>query len=46
MKIAFANSIADLALDTKNADANAILETVGLDSRIGKKCLKPGEPMK
>eukprot|EP00286_Rhodomonas_abbreviata_P002540 CAMPEP_0181347948 /NCGR_PEP_ID=MMETSP1101-20121128/34147_1 /TAXON_ID=46948 /ORGANISM="Rhodomonas abbreviata, Strain Caron Lab Isolate" /LENGTH=355 /DNA_ID=CAMNT_0023460189 /DNA_START=118 /DNA_END=1182 /DNA_ORIENTATION=+ len=41
-KIAFANMIGDTADKTPGADASAILEAIGSDSRIGGKCLKPG----
>lgn len=41
-KIAFANTIKDIADKTKNANANDILHAVGHDDRIGTKCLKPG----
>lgn len=41
-KIAFANTIADIANQTENADAKAILKAVGADSRVGFKCLIPG----
>lgn len=41
-KIAFANTIADIAINTPNADAEDILNAVGGDTRIGSKCLQPG----
>jgi UDPglucose 6-dehydrogenase len=41
-KIAFANTIADIAAKTPNADAVAILKAVGADSRVGAKCILPG----
>lgn len=41
-KIAFANTIKDIADRTFNSSATDILNAVGLDSRIGSKCLKPG----
>merc|ERR1711991_95967 len=41
-KIAFANTIADIANKTENADAVTILKAVGADSRVGVKCLMPG----
>ncbi len=41
-KIAFANTIADIASKTENADAIAILKAVGADSRVGSKCILPG----
>lgn len=42
MKITYANQIGDIADKTPNADKNEILKAVGLDSRIGTKCLIPG----
>lgn len=41
-KIAFANTIKDIADRTFNSSATDILHAVGLDSRIGSKCLTPG----
>ena len=41
-KIAFANTIKDIADRTPNANAIDILNAVGNDIRIGSKCLKPG----
>lgn len=41
-KIAFANMIADIADKTSGANSMDILNAIGFDSRIGKKCLKPG----
>ena len=41
-KIAFANTIADIAAKTPNADAVSILRAVGADSRVGQKCILPG----
>jgi nucleotide sugar dehydrogenase len=41
-KISFANMIGDIASKTENANATDILSAVGLDSRIGSKCLIPG----
>tara|TARA_B100001093_G_C26848153_1_gene1023831 strand:+ start:2778 stop:3887 length:1110 start_codon:yes stop_codon:yes gene_type:complete len=41
-KISFANFIGEIADSTKNADKFEILNAVGLDSRVGNKCLKPG----
>ena len=40
-KICFANLIGDIA-DKSNCDPGIILETIGIDSRIGNKCLKYG----
>jgi len=42
LKISFANFIGDIADLTKNANKFDILNAVGLDSRVGNKCLKPG----
>ncbi|KAK4532056.1 hypothetical protein CCYA_CCYA10G2913 [Cyanidiococcus yangmingshanensis] len=42
MKISFANFIGDVADRTQNADKNAILASIGADSRVGPKCLLPG----
>jgi len=42
MKIAFANLIGDIADATPSADKDKILQAIGMDSRIGSKCLKPG----
>jgi len=41
-KIAYANTIADIASKTENADAVQILKAVGADSRVGSKCILPG----
>lgn len=41
-KIAFANTIGDIAEYTSGANAKHILSAVGHDSRIGMKCLNPG----
>jgi UDPglucose 6-dehydrogenase len=41
-KIAFANLVGDIADATPGADKYAVLEVVGADSRVGKKCLQPG----
>ena len=41
-KIAFANSIGDVADLTKDANKYDILKAVGADSRVGNKCLNPG----
>lgn len=41
-KIAFANSIADIADNSFGADKHDILNAIGSDNRIGKQCLKPG----
>merc|ERR1719453_938448 len=41
-KISYANMIGDIADCTPDADKDAILQAVGMDSRIGPKCLKPG----
>ena len=43
MKIAFANSIADVAHDTADASGADVLAAVGIDQRIGARCLKPGK---
>ncbi|NQT06491.1 MAG: UDP-glucose/GDP-mannose dehydrogenase family protein [Candidatus Omnitrophica bacterium] len=42
MKITFANTLAAMCENTKNADAYTITDGIGLDSRIGTKYLKPG----
>jgi len=42
MKITFANSLATVCEKVEGADADIITEAIGLDSRIGKKYLKPG----
>uniref|UniRef100_A0A7S2H948 UDP-glucose/GDP-mannose dehydrogenase dimerisation domain-containing protein n=1 Tax=Haptolina brevifila TaxID=156173 RepID=A0A7S2H948_9EUKA len=42
MKIAFANAIGDVADRTPGADKSHILECVGSDARVGKRCLQPG----
>jgi len=41
-KIAYANMIGDLADLTPGADKLKILQAIGMDSRVGPKCLKPG----
>lgn len=41
-KIAYANTIADIANKTPNADAETILRAVGSDTRVGSKCILPG----
>jgi len=41
-KISFANMVGDIASKTENANAEHILKAVGLDTRIGSKCLIPG----
>jgi len=41
-KISYCNMVADIAERTKGASATDILKAVGLDSRIGSKCLIPG----
>lgn len=41
-KIAYANTIADIANSTPNANALDILKAVGHDSRVGTKCILPG----
>lgn len=41
-KIAYANTIADIAERTDNASATDILSAVGDDTRVGQKCLLPG----
>jgi len=41
-KIAFCNTIGDIADHTPNANKFDILQAVGGDSRVGLKCLKPG----
>jgi len=41
-KISFCNMVGDIADKTPNADKFAILRAVGLDSRIGTKCITPG----
>lgn len=41
-KIAFANTISDIAKHTLGAKDSDILEAVGSDSRVGNKCLRPG----
>jgi len=42
MKITFANSLAAICERVKGSDAEIITDAIGLDSRIGKKYLKPG----
>lgn len=42
MKITYANSLASICEKIKGADASVITSSIGLDSRIGKKYLKPG----
>jgi nucleotide sugar dehydrogenase len=41
-KIAFANTISDIADRTPNANSCDILQAIGSDSRVGAKCLRPG----
>jgi UDPglucose 6-dehydrogenase len=41
-KIAFANTIKDISDRTPNSSADDILDAIGLDTRVGGKCLKPG----
>jgi len=41
-KISYCNMVADIADKTPGANAVDILKAVGLDSRIGSKCLMPG----
>jgi len=41
-KITFANSVASICENVKGADANVVLEALGMDSRIGVKYIKPG----
>ena len=41
MKICFANQVADLC-EAVGGDVNAVMEAVGLDSRIGRSFLNPG----
>ncbi|MFH1318667.1 MAG: nucleotide sugar dehydrogenase, partial [Candidatus Omnitrophota bacterium] len=42
MKITYANSLASVCDKVPGADAGVITSAIGLDSRIGKKYLKPG----
>ena len=42
MKITYANSLAAICEKVPGADAEVITNSIGLDSRIGKKYLKPG----
>jgi len=42
MKITYANSLAAICEKVPGADAGVITSSIGLDSRIGKKYLKPG----
>jgi nucleotide sugar dehydrogenase len=42
MKIAYANTIGDIADATPGANKDEILNAVGADSRVGKKYLRPG----
>lgn len=42
MKIAYANTIGDIAAKTPGANAMDILGAVGADTRVGGKCLMPG----
>lgn len=42
MKIAYANMIGDICDNTKGAKKEDVLSTIGLDKRVGSKCLKPG----
>ncbi len=44
MKIAFANSIAEICECYDGADAVAVTDIIGMDSRIGSKYLRPGGP--
>jgi UDPglucose 6-dehydrogenase len=41
-KIAFANTIADIAERTPGSNATDILHAIGADTRVGVKCLRPG----
>ena len=43
-KISFANALGMLCHDLPGADARAICDAIGLDSRIGSKYLRPGTP--
>jgi len=42
MKISYANSLAGICENVEGADAAIITSAIGLDSRIGRKYLKPG----
>ncbi|MEI8125187.1 MAG: nucleotide sugar dehydrogenase [Parachlamydiaceae bacterium] len=42
MKIAYTNLVADIADKTEGANKLDILKAIGLDSRVGSKCLFPG----
>ena len=42
MKITYANSLAAICENVEGADAEVITNAIGLDSRIGRKYLKPG----
>ncbi|MFH1504741.1 MAG: nucleotide sugar dehydrogenase [Candidatus Omnitrophota bacterium] len=42
MKITYANSLAVICEKVPGADANIITSSIGMDTRIGKKYLKPG----
>lgn len=42
MKISFANTLGELCENLPGANANRVANAVGLDSRIGRKYLKPG----
>ena len=42
MKISFANNLANICENVPGADASAIAEILGCDSRIGPKYIKPG----
>eukprot|EP00759_Apiculatamorpha_spiralis_P015011 PhF_6_TR21700/c0_g1_i1/m.30990/K00012/UGDH, ugd; UDPglucose 6-dehydrogenase len=43
MKITFANAVGDIAdRSSGNVDKHAILKAIGMDSRVGGKCLLPG----
>eukprot|EP00756_Hemistasia_phaeocysticola_P003962 Hpha_TRINITY_DN12556_c0_g2::TRINITY_DN12556_c0_g2_i1::g.50888::m.50888/K00012/UGDH, ugd; UDPglucose 6-dehydrogenase len=41
-KIAFSNMIGDICDRTPGADKEAVMQCVGLDARIGSKCIMPG----
>jgi UDPglucose 6-dehydrogenase len=43
-KISFANFISELCEASGNASASKVLNSIGMDSRIGRKYLKPGAP--
>lgn len=42
MKISYANSLAEICEGIPEANAHAVVEAIGLDSRIGRKYLTPG----